>query len=108
MPYIVTTIAYPTHKISEVVKIYAEHQKKYPHDRSLSKELVPAAVTTNGKGVLSFSIELVKEGKLEEALKYVGKVLTLYQPVEDLEYKVRVWQTVVEAFDMLGMKTPGQ
>jgi hypothetical protein len=108
MPYIFASSSYPTHKVNEVVEKYFEALKKYPPDRTLGKELIQAAVSTDEKGIKSLGVSLVKEGKLNEALTYIGKMMAMFQPIEGFEYKIRVWNTVIEALDMIGMKLPGQ
>ncbi|MFX1395253.1 MAG: hypothetical protein ACFFAH_17040 [Promethearchaeota archaeon] len=52
------------------------------------------------------SISEVKQGKLEEALKYAGDSMIPYFPIEGFEYKVRVWSTIIEAMEYIGMKAP--
>jgi hypothetical protein len=69
MPYIVTTGWYPTHIEEEITEKYFELVKHFPFDRSLGKETIPVAITTNKRGVKMFSVMEVKEGKLEENLK---------------------------------------
>lgn len=106
MPYVITTTTYPTHKATEVADKYFEMLKAYPPDRALEKELVPAAVITNDKGIIVVNVALAKAGKLEELLTRTGKAMAMFQPIEGLEYSIRVWSTVVEALDTLGMKLP--
>ncbi len=49
----------------------------------------------------------VKEGKLQEALTWAGRRMIPFQSIKGLEYKIRVWSTIVEALEGLGMSLPG-
>ena len=106
MPYIVVTGWYPTDIGTEVANKYFEMLKQYPFDRSLGKETIPVAVTTNKKGIIVLSVMDVKEGKLEDAYNWVGSRMVLFQSIKGYEYKIRVWSTVVEALESIGMKMP--
>jgi len=107
MPYIVVTGWYPTDIGEEIVNKYFEMLKQYPFDRSLGKETIPVAATTNKRGIKVLSVMDVKEGKLEDALTWIGSRMLLFQSIKGYEYKVRVWSTVVEALESLGMSLPG-
>ncbi len=108
MPYIVVTLNYPSHIAQEVTEKYFEALKQYPFDRTLGKEVISGAVTTNSRGVVAVSVMNVKEGKLNEAVPWMDKRMALFLPVKGCEYKTRVWSTIVEALDNIGMKLPGQ
>lgn len=108
MPYIVATVTYPTDLAQKAVEIYFEMLKQFPFDRTLGKETIPVAVTTNSKGIKSVSVMEVKEEKLGEALTWVGKRLALFIDIKGVEYKNRVWSTIVEALETIGLKLPGQ
>lgn len=106
MPYIITTSSYPTHKAKKVAELYFDMLKEFPPDRSIEKELVPAAVTTTDRGIRVVNISLAKAGKLEEVYHRTGKAMAMFQSIEGFEYSIRVWSTVVEALETLGMKLP--
>ncbi len=108
MPYIIATVMYPTEIAKDLAETYFEMLKKYPFDRSLGKETIPVAVTTNSRGVKVISVMEAKEEKLNEALTWVGKRMALFIPIKACEYKTRVWSNIVEALDYIGMKLPGQ
>ena len=107
MPYIVATGWYPSDLAEEVSKKYFEMLKLYPFDRSIGKEIIPVAVSTNINGVKFFGVTDVKEGKLEDALNQTSKRMVLFQSIKGFEYKVRVWSTIVEALETIGMSLPG-
>ncbi len=106
MPYIVTTGWYPTHIEKEITKKYFELVKQFPFDRSLGKDSIPVAITTNKKGVKMFSVMEVKEGKLEDALIWCSKRMVFLHSIKGYEYKVRVWTTIGEALELSGITSP--
>ena len=108
MPYIVASVTYPTDLAQEATQKYFEMLKQFPFDRSLGKETIPVAVTTNSRGIKAISVMEAKEEKLNEALTWVGKRMALFIPIKGCEYKTRVWSNIVEALDYIGMKLPGQ
>ena len=108
MPYLLTTSSYPTDLRDEVVKAYFIMLKEMPFDKSLGKETIQVAVTTNPKGVKSLSIANIKEGKLTEAILWTYKRMTYFQEIKGFEYKIRVWTTIVEALESIGESLPSQ
>ena len=106
MPYIVTTGWYPTHIEKEITEKYFEVVKQFPFDRSLGKDTIPVAITTNKRGVKMFSVMEVKEGKLEDALTWCSKRMLPLQSIKGWEYKVRVWVTIGEALELSGIGSP--
>ena len=106
MPYIVTTSLYPTDKAMEAVKKYLETLEKYPPDKTLGTEVVPAAVKTTEQGVRAITIFEVKEGKLEKALTRVASEMVVFQSVVGFEYSIDVYFTLPEAMATVGMSLP--
>jgi len=107
MPYIIVSGWYPTHIVKEATDAYMEVLKQMPFDRSLGKETIPVAVSSGRNGIKFHSVMEVKEGKLEEASRWVSKRLTPFQSIKGLEYKIRIWNTIVEALENIGMSLPG-
>ena len=108
MPFIVVTSWYPTHKVSDVLKIFPEFLKKYPPNvlAEFGEISVNQAVTSTEKGLKSMSFFDIKEGKLEEALKVARSAVAMFQAVEGYEYSIEVWSTITEAFESIGMQAP--
>ena len=106
MPYIFTTSSYPTDLRDEVVEAYFKMLKEMPFDKSLGKETIQVAVTTNPRGVESLSIMSVKEGKLTEAYLWTYRRMSYFQLIKGFEYKIRVWTTIVEALETINRKLP--
>ena len=107
MPYIFLEAWYPTDIVPEVANKYLEILKEMPFDRSLGKELIQAAVSSSRKGIKVVSVTEVKEGKLQEALTWTGTRMIPFQSIKGFEYKTRVWSTIIEALEPLGMSLPG-
>ncbi|MFX1573798.1 MAG: hypothetical protein ACFFB0_13695 [Promethearchaeota archaeon] len=107
MPYIIVEAWYPTDIVQEVADKYMEMLKEYPFDRSLGKETIPVAVSSNSKGIKVMSVMEAKPEKLYEATRWVGNRMLLFQSIKGFEYKTRLWSTVVEALEPLGMSLPG-
>jgi len=107
MPYIIVEAWYPTDINQEAADKYMEVLKEFPFDRSLGKETVPVAATSGKKGIKILSIMEVKEGKLQEAITWAGRRMIPFQSIKGFEYKTRVWSTVVESLEPLGMSFPG-
>ncbi len=108
MPYIFTTSSYPTDLRDEVIEAYFKMLKEMPFDKSLGKETIQVAVTTNPRGVESLSIMNVKEGNLTKALLWTYRRMSYFQLIKGFEYKIRVWTTIVEALESVNRKLPEQ
>ena len=106
MPYLFTTSSYPTDLRDEVVEAYFKMLKEMSFDKSLGKETIQVAVTTNPRGIESLSIMNVKEGKLTEAYLWTYRRMSYFQLIKGFEYKIRVWTTIVEALETINRKLP--
>ena len=106
MPYLIMTTKYPSDKVPAVVEKYLEVLAKYPHDESLSEEIVPSAVKSTHQGVTSISISDVKEGKLDAAYKRAVNSLAMFQNVEGFESSIDIYLKVEEAMSAIGMDMP--
>ena len=107
MPYIIVSGWYPTHLVKEATEAYMEMLKQTPFDRSLGKETIQVAVSSGKRGVRFQSVMDVKEGKLQEAITWAGKRMIPFQSIKGVEYKIRIWSTIVEALEGIGMNLPG-
>jgi len=107
MPYKIVEAWYPTDIVQEVADKYMEMLKEFPFDRSLGKETINVAVSSNNKGIKVMSVMEAKQDKLYEAIRWVGNRMMLFQSIKGFEYKTRLWSTVVEALEPLGMSLPG-
>lgn len=107
MPYIVTTVAYPSEKSTQVAERYLEILKEYPQDDTLTSLVVPAYVKASIEGVKAISISEVKEGRLEEAWARARNMAYMFIDVEGVEYSLDLLATASEGFASLGMNLPG-
>jgi len=99
MPYIIVQIWYPTDINTEVTEKFLEVVKEFPFDRSLGKETIQVASNTNKNGTEIISVMEVKQGKLEEAWKWGRNRMSSFQSIKGLEYDMRLWTTLTEAFE---------
>lgn len=103
MPYIITSLQFPTHKVEETVATFFEELKKFSPDETLGTTVVQGAVTNTTQGMKTMTIMEVKKGKLEEALKFATKTTAMYNDIVGLEYSIDVWLTAEEALVGLGL-----
>ncbi len=102
-----TTAWFPIDKASEAGKMYIEASKKFPRDKSLSKQLLNNAVSTTKEGYKSVSAHEIKEGKLTEYLALVNKyVIFVAKGIEGYKCQIEIMSSIVEAMDVLGLKPP--
>lgn len=106
MPYLKITSQYPSHTGPAVAERYLEVLSKFPHDQSLSIETVPAAVKMTHKGVKSFSISEVKQGKLDAAYTRAVKMMAMFIGVKGFEYTIDIYSKIDEAMAAIGMDMP--
>jgi hypothetical protein len=106
MPYIWVTAWYPSHIRDEVIKKWVESNRKFPDDPSLAETVVNIANKATKDGSKLVNIFLVKEGKLQEALTYIGKTMIMFQDIEGFEYKTELYATIEESMESLGVKMP--
>jgi hypothetical protein len=104
MPYLITRCWYPNHLVDEVAKKYMENLEKYPPDESVSKTIVPAAVSATKKGIEVISIEEVERQKLGDALEREALFMAEYRNINGFRYETKTWATVEEAMKYIGME----
>ncbi|MFX1281987.1 MAG: hypothetical protein ACFFA3_21745 [Promethearchaeota archaeon] len=106
MPYLVAFVWWPAESTPEMIKIAIEATKKFPPDDSLGEALVPNAISSNKDGIVSLSVTLVKEGKLEEAINRARAIVNMYLSVPGLKYSIETWATIEEAYGSIGLTPP--
>lgn len=105
MVHIMATMWWPPTKNIEIAKKAVETAKKFPDDESLGT-LLAQGYMGDKIGIKAITIWNVKEGKLIEALAWVGEILAFYAEVEGVTYKTDLMTTPEEAWDSVGMKPP--
>ena len=103
MPYMITHLWYPNHVVDEVAKKFMESLEKYPHDESISKTIVPAAVSTTKDGIETISIDEVESQKLSDAIEHDALFIAEYRNIKGFRYETKAWSTVEEAMKQIGM-----
>ncbi|MFX1452131.1 MAG: hypothetical protein ACFFCM_14945 [Promethearchaeota archaeon] len=101
MPYIITYLWFPPHLSDAAAQRYLETIQKYPLI-SVIKRLIPAAITSDKKGVETMVIDEVKRKDLGEALDYIGKFVVEFRNIEGLRYQVKTVNTLNEAMALVG------
>jgi len=74
MPYLVTTMWYPTHANDDIVKRYLKITKNYPARDEIFVQLCPPLMVSK-EGVKVMTIREPKKVKFEETLTYTTKFL---------------------------------
>lgn len=105
MVYIVVTAWYPPEKQAEALKIGLQVMKNYPPQPKLG-ETAAQLVSVDGDGIKVMTIFKVKEGKYQESLMLISKMMVEYWGIEGYRYTVRTWVTLEEAFAVIGQKLP--
>jgi hypothetical protein len=103
MPYMIARTWYPPNKSDEIAKKYLEVMEKYPPDESIAKTVVPAAVKSSQEGLESIMIDEVERAKVGDAYKRAISMMIEFRNIEGFRYEVKIWSTVVEALDVMGL-----
>ena len=81
--------------------------KKYPADKSLSKELLNNAVVATKEGYKVVNADEIKEGKLKEYIALLNETLLfMANGIEGYKYQIEVMSSIFEAMDIVGLKPP--
>lgn len=104
---VMVTVWIPHNKAQKAGEVFIEASKKYPGDRSLSKELLNNAICATKEGYKAVSADEIKEGKLVEFLAQLNKLLLyITERIEGYKYKIEIYSTIFEAMDVIGLKPP--
>ncbi len=107
MVIVMTTVWIPHAKASEAGKLFIEASKRFPEDKSLSKQLLNNAIAATKEGYKTVSASEIKEGKLNAFIAQLNKTLLfIANGIEGYKYQVEVMSSIVEAMDILGLKPP--
>ena len=106
MPYIVTTVNYPSDKNNEVIKVFFDALQKHPPNPKFGEIVVQASPKRTLKGIKGMNIIKVKQGKLEDALALAEKQAAMFLDVQGYESEIEVWNTMEEALGNLGIEPP--
>jgi len=107
MVIVMTTVWLPHAKASMAGKVYLEALKKFPEDRSLSKNLLNNAVVATKEGYKIVIADEIKEGKLKEYIALSNKQLLFFaESIEGYKYQIEVMSSLVEAMAVLGVELP--
>ena len=96
----------PHEKAPEAGKKWLEVTKKFPPDRSVSKQLF-VAMRPSVKGFIILGAWEVKDGKEKEALIRMNESMLMFTEVEGYKYKIETWSTIEEEYSSIGQTPPG-
>jgi hypothetical protein len=105
MVYIVVESIFPHDKASEAGKKWLETTKKFPPDRSVSKQIM-VAIRPSSRGMISLSAWEVKEGKEKEALVRMNESMLMFAEIPGCRYSIKTFLTSFEAMGLIGLKPP--
>jgi hypothetical protein len=101
LPYILTYLWFPPHLSDTAAQRYLETIQKYPIINGI-KRIIPAAISTDKKGVEVIVIDEVKRKDLGEAMGYISKFVVEFRSIEGLNYQVKTANTLGEAMGLVG------
>ena len=105
MVYLFLEVWYPPGKESEAGNQYLEIMKKYPPDPSIAETVIPFAVNSTPEGTHTITVDTVKKGKLEEAIKLTTRSMLEFS-IEGLRYQIRIYLNATEGMSLLKLKMP--
>ena len=100
MVYIVVKSWYPSHITEKVNERYMEMLQKFPPDNSLGEQVVQVAARATKDGYEVLGVNLVKEGKFDEAIIRIGAMMLMFADIEGYEFSIETWVTLQEAQKM--------
>ncbi len=101
--YLMVTSFYPADKVKDVTNIYVKMMTKYPDDTSVATPLVQCAVKTTLEGIRVIHISDVKKGKLEAALDYAIKRMTMFYEIPGYKWQIETSLNIEEAMKTISM-----
>ena len=105
MVYIIIESLIPHDKAAESGKKWLELTKKYPPDRSISKQIM-VAIRPSSKGMISLGVWEVKDGREKEALVRMNESMLMFTEIPGYKYSIKTFLTSFEAMGILGLKPP--
>lgn len=103
MPYIITRCWYPNHLADVVAKKYLEVMEKNPPDETISKTIVPAAITSTKDGLETLTIDEVESPKVGDAINRDTRIMAEFRNIEGFKYEIKTWAKVEEALESIGL-----
>ncbi|MFX1453179.1 MAG: hypothetical protein ACFFCM_20265 [Promethearchaeota archaeon] len=102
-----TTVWIPHSKAPKAGKLFLEAVKKFPDDKTLSKNLVNNAVVATKEGYKVVIADEIKDGKLKEYINLANKQLLFFaENIEGYKYQIEVMSSITEAMAVVGLEAP--
>ncbi len=105
MVIIISETWFPHGKSEAVGKKFLDVLKKFPPDRTLSKQVL-GAINATEKGMHIISAWEVKDGKEKESLLRLSEAALMYTNIEGFRYSIKTYLSTVEAMPLIGLKAP--
>lgn len=107
MVIVMTTVWIPHSKAPKAGKLFLEAVKKFPDDKTLSKNLVNNAVVATKEGYKVVVADEIKDGKLKEYINLANKQLLFFaENIEGYKYQIEVMSSITEAMAVVGLEAP--
>ena len=105
MVYIVVESIVPHDQAAESGKKWLEVTKKFPPDRSISKQLM-IAIRPSSRGMISLGVWDVKEGREKDALIRMNESMLMFTEIPGYKYSIKTFLSSFEAISIIGLKPP--
>ena len=105
MVIIVVESIIPHDKATEGGKMWLEVAKKFPPDRTISKQLM-VAIRPSSRGMISLGAWEVKEGREKDALVRMNNSMLMFTEIPGYKYSIKTFLSSFEAMGLLGLKPP--
>jgi hypothetical protein len=106
MVYLFLEVWYPPGKESLAGKKYLEVMKKYAADEPLGDPIIPFAVNSTPEGTHTITVNDIKKGNLEEAIKRTTRNMLEFSGIEGIRYQIRTYLTAPEAMKLINLQMP--
>jgi len=105
MVYIVVESIVPHNHAAESGKKWLEVTKKFPPDRSISKQVM-VAIRPSSRGMISLGVWDVKEGREKDALVRMNESMLMFAEIPGYKYSIKTFLSSFEAMGIIGLKPP--
>ena len=106
MVYLISENWWPANRAEDVGKTYLEAIKKFPPDRSITKQIVRSAIWTSDKSMHSITVDSIKPGKVKEAMYRATQTELIMSSIEGWKYNIHIAFDLAEAMPLVGLKAP--
>lgn len=102
---IMTTTWYPHGKEREAGEIFVELKNKLP-TKHFEEPILSIGVSATRDGIKVISIDKIKEGQYEKALRLITKRMLEFTNIKGFKYEIETLLTGSEAMSLIGLGVP--